>query len=84
LFLGIGWKIVWIQEFVDQSLVLADTVGKHATMVSIVVDTPLHFHDLVCRVFGDHIAPVSGGLVVINTNSGIISTWSTTANLGSF
>lgn len=54
-------------------------------MVAIVVDTPLHFHDLVCSICGnDRVAPVSAGLVVVNTNSGIVTTRSTSANLGSF
>lgn len=54
-------------------------------MVTIVVDTPLHIDDLVCSICGnDRIAPVSAGLVIINTNSSIVTTWSTSANLGSF
>lgn len=54
-------------------------------MVTIVVDAPLYVDDLVCSVCGHHrVAPVSAGLVIINTNSRIVTTWSTSANLGSF
>jgi cytochrome c biogenesis protein ResB len=54
-------------------------------MVTIVVDTPLNFDDVICYIRGDHgIAPVITGLVVVDTDSRVVSTWPTSANLGSF
>lgn len=54
-------------------------------MVAIVVDTPLHFDDLVRCVSGNYrVAPVIAGLVIVNTNSSIVSTWPTSANLCCF
>jgi hypothetical protein len=54
-------------------------------MVAVVVNTPLNFDDVICCIGGDHrIAPVIAGLVVVDTNSRIVSTWPTSTNLGSF
>jgi hypothetical protein len=62
---------------------LTDSVGKHATVVTVIVNTPLHFDDVICCIRGDHrVTPVIPGLVVVNTDSCIVSTWPTSANLG--
>jgi hypothetical protein len=51
-------------------------------MVTVVIDAPFHFDDLVSSIFcDDRVAPVSGGLVIVNTNSGVVATWSTPTNL---
>lgn len=51
-------------------------------MVTVVIDTPFHFHDLVSSICcDDRVAPVSGGLVIVDTNSGVIATWPTPTNL---
>jgi hypothetical protein len=66
-------------------LILADPVGKHATVISIVINTPLHFNDIVCSIRGHHgVAPIIAGLVVVHANPSIVSTWSTAANLCCF
>lgn len=54
-------------------------------MVTIVIDTPLNVHDIICRIRGNHaISPVITGLVIVDTDSGIVATWPTSANLGGF
>lgn len=40
LLLGLGWDVAGRKEFVDELLVLADAVGKHASVVAVVVDAP--------------------------------------------
>lgn len=42
LLLGDGWDIPRGHQLVDEGLVLADTVGEHASVVTVVVDTPLN------------------------------------------
>lgn len=54
-------------------------------MISIVIDTPLNFHSIVRRICGNHrISPVVTGLVIVDTDSGIVSTWPTSTDLGGF
>lgn len=38
-----GWQVIRVQEFVHDRLILANTVGKHASVITIVVNTP---HDV--------------------------------------
>jgi hypothetical protein len=54
-------------------------------MIAIVVNTPLDLNDVVCSISCHHgIAPVVTGLIVVHADPGIISTWSTAANLSCF
>jgi hypothetical protein len=54
-------------------------------MISIVIDTPLNFHNIVCRICGNYvISPIITGLIIVDTDSGIVSTWPTSADLGGF
>jgi len=74
LFLSKSRNITRGQKLVDQSLILADAIGKHATMVTIVIDTPLN-GDFRTSSVGDHrcLAPLVSGGVVVNANAGIVS-----------
>lgn len=53
LLLNISRKVARRQELVDKCLVLADTVCEHATMVAIVVYTPLNI-DRFATCVGDY------------------------------
>lgn len=51
LLLSFRRQIGSIEEFVYQSLVLTDSISEHASMVTVVIDTPLHFYcisSIVC------------------------------------
>ncbi|EAW06691.1 Zn(II)2Cys6 transcription factor [Aspergillus clavatus NRRL 1] len=67
LLLLLGGQVAWIEELVHQLLALADPVGEHATMVTVMVDTPLDL-DLLTSLEGGNglVAPVLGGLVVVD------------------
>lgn len=45
LLLG-GWQVIRVQEFVHDSLILADTVGEHAAVITVVVNTPHDVNDI--------------------------------------
>ena len=63
---------------------MTDAVGKHATMVAVIVNTPLHV-DYVAALVGYHGrgTPVRAGLVVIDAYPGVVAAGSTAADLGS-
>ena len=74
LLLDIGWEISRSQEFVDKSLILADAVTEHATMVSVVIETPLNVDNVPGRVSDNRCGTPNGArLVVIDADSGVIS-----------
>lgn len=81
LLLVFSGQVTWVEELVDNTLVLTDPVREHAAVVTVVVDTPLYFN-LLARTVGLHSlrAPVSGGLVVVDTVTGVVTTGSTTAD----
>lgn len=45
LFLLVGWQVIRIQEFVHNILILTDTVAEHATVITVVVNTPHDVND---------------------------------------
>lgn len=54
-------------------------------MVAIVIDTPLDFNSVACGISCDDlVTPVITGLVVVDTDSGVIPAWSTSSHLGFF
>lgn len=82
LLLLVGGEIARCEELLDERLILADTVGEHATVVTIVVDAPLDVDGLARRVAGDgRVAPQpSARLVVVDAHAGVVTTGSTAAN----
>lgn len=83
LLLGFGGDVVWVKELVDNILILADTVGVHASVVTIVVDTPLHVNNLSRLVSGDgFFAPVGTRLVVVDADSGVIAARTRSSDFG--
>jgi hypothetical protein len=83
LLLRLGWQVIRIQEFVHDVLILADTVAEHATVITVVVNTPHNVNDITRCVSLDHLfAPVTAGLVVVDAHTGIVSAGSATANWG--
>lgn len=83
LLLGICWYVSRSQERVDDVLILADSIAEHASMVAVVVETPLNFNSVSGRVGDDWFgAPISAGIVVINADAGIVATWATATDLG--
>lgn len=60
---------------------MTDPVREHATMVTVVVNTPLYF-DLFAGAVALHSvgAPVGGWLVVVDTVTGVVTAGSTAAN----
>lgn len=65
--------VAGVQELVDDGLVLADAVGEHAPVVSVVVHTPHNLDLLAGGVRFDHIsAPVTCWHVVVGAYSGIV------------
>lgn len=85
LFLVGSWEVSRSEEQVNQRLILTDSIGEHTTMITVVVDAPLHFNNFVRSVRGDNrITPVIARLIVVDTNSRIISTWSASTYLGFF
>lgn len=83
LLLRSGWKIARSEELVDKSLVLADTVGEHATVVTVVVNAPLYI-DSVASLIGHNrsVTPVGSRLVVVDADTGVVATRTTPADLG--
>jgi hypothetical protein len=66
LFLVIGGEVRWIYEFVDNVLVLADTVAEHSTVVTVGVNAPLHSDNLPSSISGDGgRSPGTSRLVVV-------------------
>jgi hypothetical protein len=54
-------------------------------VVAVVIDTPLDFNSVTSGVCCDHfVAPVITGLVVVNTDSGVVPARSTSTHLGCF
>lgn len=84
LLLLVGRGVSWSQEFVDECLVLADTVTEHATMVAVVVDTPLDINDITSLVHRDGLlTPVATGQVIVNSRTSVVAARATPANLRS-
>lgn len=46
LLLLFGGQVIRVQEFVHDSLILADTVAEHATVITVVVNTPHDVNDI--------------------------------------
>lgn len=54
----IGGKVVGVEEFVDEFLILADAVAEHSTMVTVMINTPLNVNDITSLVGGHDISPI--------------------------
>jgi hypothetical protein len=82
LFLLIRRDVPRSQEKVNKRLVLADAVREHAAVVAVVVDAPLHLDDVAGGICDDGlVAPVVGGLVVVDAYAGIVAAGSASTNL---
>jgi len=67
-------KITRCQKFVDESLILADAVAEHATMVTIGIEAPLYIDDITGLVGDDGLrTPARTGLIVIDGHAGVVS-----------
>jgi hypothetical protein len=83
LLLSLGGDVVWVEKLVDDVLVLTNTVGVHASMVTVVVNAPLDVDNLARLVGGDgFFAPVGTGLVVVDADSGVVAAWSRSSDFG--
>lgn len=83
LLLSLGGNIVGVEKLVDNVLVLANAVGVHATMVTVVVDAPLDVNNLARFISSYRLfAPVCTRLVVVNTDSSVIAAWATSSDFG--
>jgi len=82
LLLSKSWDVSRSQEFVDKSLVLTNSIGEHASMITIVVDTPLDIYDLSGTVRRYRRTPIVGGLVVVDTDASVVSARSASSDLG--
>lgn len=70
-------------ELVNQLLVLTDSIAEHAAVIAVVVDTPLHINSLAGRICRDGgVAPVVRWLIIVDTDPGIVATWTAAANGG--
>lgn len=83
LFLIVGGEVRWVQEFVDKVLILADAVAKHPTVVTVVVNAPLH-RDNISWSISSHSGSTPGirRLIVVYGRACIVTTGATTANEG--
>lgn len=62
---------------------MADTVGEHATVITVVVNAPHDVNDITGFVSLNHLfAPVAARLVVVDAHTGIVSAGSAAANWG--
>lgn len=83
LFLRLGREIARSEELVDQLLVLADTVGEHATVVTVVVNAPLDVDSVASSVrHNRRVTPVGRRLVVVDADAGIVAARTASADLG--
>jgi hypothetical protein len=73
LLLCFSRKVPRSQQLVNDSLVLADPIGEHATVVTVGIDTPLHI-DYVASIVGDDglRAPARSGLIVVNGHTSVV------------
>jgi hypothetical protein len=83
LLLSLGGDVVWIEELVDNILILTDTVCVHASMVAVVVNAPLYVNNLTRLVGGDgFFAPVGTGLIVVNADSSVVAARASSPDFG--
>lgn len=76
LLLRLRRKVPGRQKFVDESLILADAVAEHATVVTIGVEAPLHIDHIAGFVGDDRLrTPARTGLVVVDGDPGVVSAW---------
>lgn len=81
LLLCISRQISRCDKRVDDRLVLADPVREHAAVVTIVTDAPLHSDRVAAGVGHDwRVAPVCGGLVVVDAHAGVVAAGSGTTD----
>lgn len=83
LLVVVGGRVGGVQELGDDAVVLAEAVGEHAAVVTVGVEAPDDV-DGVARSIGldDLAAPVGSGRVVVDADSGIVTTYTTSANRG--
>lgn len=78
---GLRWKVAWCQELINQGLILAYAVCKHAAMVTVVIDAPLHIYSVASCVCDDGLrSPSWPWLVIVDGNSSVVSAWTTATN----
>jgi hypothetical protein len=74
LLLRLGRKVSRGQEFVDESLVLANAVTEHAAVITIGIETPLYIDYITSLVGNDGLCtPARTGLVVIDGDTSVVS-----------
>lgn len=85
MLLLIGGSVSGGQKFVNDGLVLANAITKHAAMVSVVVNAPLYVDD-VPRLVGGYwgVAPVARGDIIVNVDSGIETAWAASTDCRGF
>lgn len=83
LLFGLCGEIAWGYEFVDESLVLAYTICKHAAVVAVIVDAPLDGDDITRLVCGHgFFAPYRAWLIVVDAHASVIAARAAAANFG--
>jgi hypothetical protein len=83
LLLGFGWKIVGIEEFIDYSLILADAVANHASVIAICIDAHLDVDNVPSIVSHKRCAPTWTGLIIVDAYASVISARSAATDFGS-
>lgn len=81
LLLCVGRQVPWSKKLVNQSLILADPIGEHATVITISIKTPLYIHCIATLVSDDGLGtPARAGLVIIHRNASIVAARTAAAN----
>lgn len=84
LLLSFGRDVLWVEELVDDILILTYTIGIHASVITIVVHAPLYVNNLTGLVSDDRFfAPVGARLVIVHANSGVITARTCASDFGS-
>lgn len=84
LLLCLSWQVAWRKQFINQCLVLANTIGEHASMITICIETPLYVHRVTSLVRDDGLrSPSRSGLVVIDRYTRVVAAWTAASNLSS-
>jgi hypothetical protein len=83
LLLGFGWKIVGIEKLVDYSLILADAVANHASVIAICINAHLDVDNVPSLVGHKRCAPTWTRLIVVDAYASVISARSAATDFGS-
>jgi hypothetical protein len=83
LLLGFGREIVGIEEFIDYSLILADAVANHTSVIAICIDAHLDVDNVSSLVGHKRCAPTWTRLIIVDAYASVISAWSAATDFGS-